>query len=134
MRREYLNPPGLLHHPNYTRVLTVEKPSKLIYIAGQTPADDNYQPLHPGDVRAQYIAVLEGLMLQLTAAGATWDDVVFRRMYAVDVPAFLKVLNDKTLPVPWEVSRPSPSTLIGVTALANPGFLIEVEIMAVVAD
>jgi enamine deaminase RidA (YjgF/YER057c/UK114 family) len=77
--------------------------------------------------------VLDGLTLQLMAAGATWDDVVFRRMYAVDVPAFLKVLNDKSLLVPWDASRPSPSTLIGVTALANPGFLIEVEIAAVVA-
>jgi enamine deaminase RidA (YjgF/YER057c/UK114 family) len=85
-------------------VLTVEKPSKLIYIAGQTPADDNYQPLHPGDLRAQYAAVLDGLTLQLKAAGATWDDVVFRRMYALDVPAFLKVLNDCTLPVPWDVN------------------------------
>ena len=106
---------------------------ELIYIAGQTPADDNYQPLHSGDLRAQYAAVLDGLTLQLKAAGATWDDVVFRRMYALDVPAFLKVLNDRTLPLPWDVNRPSPSTLIGVTALANPGFLIEVEIMAVVA-
>jgi enamine deaminase RidA (YjgF/YER057c/UK114 family) len=134
MPHQYLNPPGLFHHPNYTRVLAVEKPSKLIYIAGQTPADDNYQPLHPGDLRAQYAAVLDGLTLQLKAAGATWDDVVFRRMYALDVPAFLKVLNDRTLPVPWDTSRPSPSTLIGVAALANPGFLIEVEIMAVVAN
>src|SRR6202034_3918018 len=88
MPHEYLNPPGLFHHPNYTRVLTVEKPSKLIYIAGQTPADDKYQPLHPGDLRAQYAAVLAGLTLQLKAAGASWDDVVFRRMYAVDVPSF----------------------------------------------
>ena len=31
--RQYLNPPGRFHHPNYTRVLTVEKPSKLIYTA-----------------------------------------------------------------------------------------------------
>jgi len=97
MTKQYINPPGLFHHPNYTRVLTVEKPSKLIYIAGQTPADDNYQPLHRGDLRAQYAAVLDGLTLQLKAAGATWDDVVFRRMYAVDVSAFLKVLNDKSL-------------------------------------
>ena len=36
-------------------------------------------------------------------------------------------------PFPGTPIRPSPSTLIGVTALANPGFLIEVEIMAVVA-
>jgi enamine deaminase RidA (YjgF/YER057c/UK114 family) len=134
MPRKYINPPGLFKHPNYTRVVTVEKPSKLIFIAGQTPADDHYQLLHPGDLRAQYIAVLEGLTLQLEAAGASWDDVVFRRMYALDVPAFLKVLNDTTLPVPWDRSRPSPSTLLGVTALANPGFLIEVEIVAVVED
>ena len=112
----------------------MEKPSKLIYIAGQTPADDNYQPVHPGDHRAQYLAVLDGLTLQLKAAGATWDNVVFRRMYSVDVPAFMKVMNDKTLPLPWNPARPSPSTLIGVTALSNPGFLIEVEIVAVVED
>lgn len=132
MSREYINPTGLFKHVHYTRVLTVEKPSKLIYIAGQTPADENYQPVHPGDHRAQYIAVLEGLTLQLKAAGATWDDVVFRRMYAVDVPAFMKVMNDKTVSLPWNTGRPSPSTLIGVTALSNPGFLIEVEIVAVV--
>jgi hypothetical protein len=37
------------------------------------------------------------------------------------VPAFLKALNDRSLPVPWDVNRPSPSTLIGVTALAQSG-------------
>lgn len=132
MTREYINPPGVFKHVHYTRVLTVEKPSKLIYVAGQTPADDKYQPVHPGDLRAQYVAVLEGLTLQLEAAGATWDNVVFRRMYAVDVPAFVKVMSDLTVPLPWDKSRPSPSTLIGVTALSNPGFLIEVEIVAVV--
>ena len=82
----------------------------------------------------QYLAVLNGLTLQLEAAGATWDHVVFRRMYVVGVPEFMKVLNDKTLPVPWDSSRPSPSTLIGVTALSNPDFLVEVEIVAVVED
>jgi enamine deaminase RidA (YjgF/YER057c/UK114 family) len=132
MTREYINPPGLFAHTHYTRVLTIEKPSKLIYIAGQTPADEKYQPVHRDDIRAQYIAVLEGLTLQLKAASATWDDVVFRRMYAVDVPGFLKVMNDATVTLPWNKARPSPSTLIGVTALSNPGFLIEVEIVAVV--
>ena len=48
MSREYINPPTLFSHPNYTRVLTVERPSKLIFIAGQTPADQNYQALFPG--------------------------------------------------------------------------------------
>ena len=132
MTREYINPPGVPQRVHYPRVLKIDKPSKLIYIAGQTPADDKYQPVHLGDVRAQYIVVLAGLTLQLKAAGATWDDVVFRRMYAVDVPAFLKVMNDPSVNLPWDQTRPSPSTLIGVTALSNPRFLIEVEIVAVV--
>jgi enamine deaminase RidA (YjgF/YER057c/UK114 family) len=134
MPRKYINPPGLFKHPNYTRVLTIEKPSKLIYIAGQTPSDENYRPVHPGDIRGQYLAVLDGLTVQLKAAGATWDNVVFRRMYVVGVPEFMKVLSDRAVPVPWDPSRPSPSTLIGVTALSNPGFLVEVEIVAVVED
>ena len=42
------------------------------------------------------IEALAGLQARLldNAAKLTWDDVVFRRMYAVDVPAFLKVMND----------------------------------------
>jgi enamine deaminase RidA (YjgF/YER057c/UK114 family) len=134
--REYINPPTLFSHPNYTRVLTVERPSKLIFIAGQTPADQNYQALFPGDMRAQYLAVLDGLTLQLTAAGANWADVVFRRMYTVDVPSFMNVMRDPEVRAkhPWNKGSPSPSTLVGVTALSNPSFLIEVEIAAVVSD
>jgi enamine deaminase RidA (YjgF/YER057c/UK114 family) len=136
MSREYINPPGLCSHPNYTRIVTVERPSKLIFIAGQTPSDENYQPLHIGDMRGQYLAVLAGLTMQLTAAGATWSDVVFRRMYTVDVPSFMKVMREPEVREqhPWDKDRPSPSTLIGVTALSNPGFLIEVEIAAVISE
>ena len=135
MSLKHINPPGLFAHPNYTRVVTVDKPAKLVYIAGQTPADENYQPVHRGDIKAQYLAVLEGLTLQLKAAGASWDDVVFRRMYAVDVPSFMGAMNDPTVQkqLPWDKDKPSPSTLIGITALSNPGFLIEVEIVAVIS-
>jgi enamine deaminase RidA (YjgF/YER057c/UK114 family) len=128
---EFINPPELFNHPAYSRIMKVMNPKELIFIAGQTPADDKYQPLHPGDVRAQYLAVLEGLTIQLKAAGATWDDVVFRRMYVVDVDGFMKAVSDPNLPLPWSREHPSPSTMIGVTRLSNPGFLVEVEIIAV---
>jgi enamine deaminase RidA (YjgF/YER057c/UK114 family) len=135
MPREYINPPGVPQHWYFTRVLSITKPSKLIYIAGQVPSDEHYQPVHRGDIRAQYLAVLDGLTIQLKAIGASWDDVVFRRMYALDVPTFMKhCVIDRTIPLPWNTDHPSPSTLIGVTALSNPDFLIEVEIAAVIAD
>ena len=134
MSTEFINPPELYKHSAYSRIMKIKNPTELIFIAGQTPADDNYKPLHPGDLRAQYIAVLEGLTIELKAAGATWDDVVFRRMYAVDVEAFMKVLMDPEIPHPWSKEHPSPSTLIGITRLSNPGFLIEVEIIAVLSE
>lgn len=134
MSKEYINPPGLPKQGYYTRILSITKPSKLIYIAGQVPSNEHNKPVHVGDIRAQFIAVLDALTVQLGAAGATWDDVVFRRAYAVNVPAFVEhCVRDETFPVPWNRERPSPSTLIGVTALANPDFLIELEIAAVIA-
>ncbi|MBR0821235.1 RidA family protein [Bradyrhizobium liaoningense] len=135
MPKQYINPQGLSISPAFTRVLTVTAPSKLIYIAGQVPTDKEAKPLHVGDIRSQFIAILDALTVQLSAAGATWDDVVFRRTYTVDVPAFVqRCIRDELFPFPWSRERPSPSTLIGVTALANPAFLVELEIVAVIAD
>jgi hypothetical protein len=45
MAREYINSARCAQSAHYTRLLTIDKPSKLVYIAGQTPADDKYQPV-----------------------------------------------------------------------------------------
>ena len=135
MPKDYINPPALSKSGYYTRVLRVTEPSTFIYIAGQVPTDEHAKPVHIGDIRAQFIAVLDALTVQLKAVGATWDDVVFRRAYALDVAGFVEhCIRDETFPVPWNRERPSPSTLIGVTALAHPDYLIELEIAVVIAD
>ena len=135
MPREYVNPPGFSKNSYLTRVLSVTAPSRLIYFAGQVSPDANSRPVHVGDIRAQFIAVIDSLTMQLKSIGATWDDVVFRRVYALDVPTFVeRCVRDQTFPVPWSRERPSPSALIGVTALAHPDFLVELEIAALIAD
>src|SRR5690349_13359380 len=120
MPKKYVNPPGLYRHPSFTRIITVERPSKIIYMSGQTPSDDNYQPVHPGSYKGQYLAILDSLTRQLEAVGASWDDVVSRRTYVVDVPAYMEMHRQEKLPVPWSRENPSCSTMIGVTALSNP--------------
>jgi len=131
MERERINPPGLFKHPFFTRVVTVKGPCKFIFIAGLTAADINYKCVAPGDYRAQYIHILDNLTLQLTAAGAKWDDVVFRRIYALDVDEFLKSQSDASIPTPWSPGCAPPSTLIGVTRLSSPDFVLEIDLMAV---
>ena len=131
MERTHINPPELFKHPSYTRVITITGPSKLIFIAGQTPSDENYRPVAIGDMRAQYLRVMDALTIQLRAAGAGWDDVVYRRLFVLDMDAFIKVQTDPTMTFPWHPDRPPPSTLVGVTRLSHPDFLIEIDLMAV---
>ncbi len=131
MQKRHIHPPGLFKHPSYTRVVTVTGPSKLIFIAGQTPSDEAYKPVAVGDIRGQYLRVMEALTIQLQAAGATWDDVVFRRLFVLDMDAFIKVQTDPTMTFPWHPDRPPPSTLVGVTCLSHPDFLIEIDVLAV---
>lgn len=132
MERQHINPAGIYKHPAFTRVVTVSGPAKLVFIAGQTPSDENYRCVAPGDYRAQYLHVINNLGVQLAAAGATWDDVVFKRTFTLDVDALSKVTRDPATPVPWNRERPPPSTLIGVTRLSYPEFLIEIDLMAAV--
>jgi enamine deaminase RidA (YjgF/YER057c/UK114 family) len=131
MDREHINPAGVFKHGAFTRVVTVKGPVKLIFIAGQTPSDENYQPVARGDYRAQYLKVMENLDIQLKAAGAGWDDVVFRRTFVIDVDKFVQTLQDSKLPKFFNPDKPPPSTMIGVTRLSNPDFLIEIDLLAV---
>jgi enamine deaminase RidA (YjgF/YER057c/UK114 family) len=131
LEKQFIHPPELFKHPAYSRVITVTGPSKLILIAGQTASDENYRPVAVGDMRGQYQRVMEALTIQLEAAGAKWDDVVFRRLYVLDMDAFIKIQTEPTMTFPWHPDRPPPSTLIGVTRLSHPDFLIEIDLLAV---
>jgi enamine deaminase RidA (YjgF/YER057c/UK114 family) len=81
-------------------------------------------------MRAQYLRVMKALTVQLRATGATWDDVFYRRIFVLDMDAFIKVQTDPTMTYPWDPDRPPPSTLVGVTGLSHPDFLIEIDLMA----
>lgn len=129
--RAHINPPELFRHPAYTRVISVAAPGRMVFIAGQTPSDADYQPVAVGDLRGQYLHVMEALSLQLAAAGATWADVVFRRIYVLDMDGFLEMQRDPSLPQPWPNDLPPPSTLIGVTRLSHADFGLEIDLMAV---
>ena len=132
MEREFIDPEGLYRHPAYTGVVTVTDPRKLHFFAGRCAVDDQYRCTAPGDFAAQYRRVMEILDLELRTVGATWEDVVFRRIFTLDVDAFLDAsATDETIKSYWNPERMPPSTLIGVTRLSDPEFLIEIDLMAV---
>jgi enamine deaminase RidA (YjgF/YER057c/UK114 family) len=133
VKRELINPAGVFAHPAYTGVATVTDPRKFHFIAGRTPADpETYEVVHKGDFAAQYRWVMKQLDIELKAVGATWDDVVYRRIFTLDVDAFMAChLDDDEISSYWEEGKVPPSTLIGVTRLSNPDFLIEIDLLAI---
>jgi enamine deaminase RidA (YjgF/YER057c/UK114 family) len=133
LNREHINPPQLYRHPAFTRVVTVSGPMKLVFVSGQTPTDAEYQVVAPGDYRAQYRQVMENLDVQLKAAGATWGDVVYRRVFTLDVDALIAALRAEGGAGYWDADTPPGSTLVGVTRLSDPAFLVEIDLLAVVA-
>lgn len=133
MERELINPPGVFDHPAYTGVVTVTDPRKFHFIAGRTPADpETYEVVHKGDFAGQYRWVMKQLDIELKAVGATWEDVVYRRIFTLDVDAFLACqVDDEEISSYWEDGKVPPGTLIGVTRLSNPDFLIEIDLLAI---
>jgi enamine deaminase RidA (YjgF/YER057c/UK114 family) len=132
LTREHINPPELYRHPSFTRVVTVSGPMRLVFVSGQTPTDAQYRVVAPGDHLGQYRQVMENLDVQLKAAGATWGDVVYRRIFTLDVDALIAALRADAGAGYWGAEEPPGSTLIGVTRLSDPAFLVEIDLLAVV--
>jgi enamine deaminase RidA (YjgF/YER057c/UK114 family) len=102
-----------------------------IYVSGQVPTNDKGELIGKGDLRAQTIQVFENLKKVLAQAGADLENVVKVNTYIVnckpdDVAVFRAVRKT------YFLKDPPASTLVGVTSLVDPGFLIEIEVVAVV--
>ena len=132
MERDYINPEGIYKHPAFTSIVTVTDPRKWHFFAGRCSVDEHYNCVGVGDFLVQYRRVMEILDYELKTVGATWEDVVFRRIFTLDVDAFLEAsAEDPVINGHWNPDKMPPSTLIGVTRLSDPEFLIEIDLMAV---
>jgi 2-iminobutanoate/2-iminopropanoate deaminase len=115
--------------PAYSHVVTVNGPGKTIYIAGQLARDAAGNIVGPGDMRAQLEQTFRNLDLCLKAAGAGWADVVKTNTYVTDYEEFAKH-SDVRMRY-FGVASPT-STTIQISGLAQPGAMVEIEMIAVV--
>jgi len=130
--KEAINPPSVfrsLDHGFSQAVISSGR--KTLYVSGQTAWDSQKQLIGGGDLEGQARQAFTNLQAVVEAAGGTLADVVSVRIYVVDYR------REKAVPVGrafrhFFSSEVKPaSTWIGVAALADPGFLIEVEATAV---
>ena len=104
--------------------------TRTLYCSGQTAMGADGTPLHEGDMAAQVALSLDNLEAVLTAADMTVADLVRLNVYTTDVDLLLQnygVLAARLGAVPVAPA----TTLLGVSRLAIPGQLVELEGTAV---
>ena len=115
--------------PSYSHVVTVSGTGKIVYTAGQLARDIDGNCVGKGDMRAQMEQTFKNLDRCLKAAGATWADVVKTNTFVTDFDEFQKCGDVRMRYL--GVATPT-STTVGVTRLAGPDFMVEIEAVAVV--
>jgi 2-iminobutanoate/2-iminopropanoate deaminase len=104
---------------------------RTLYVAGQTAWDPHKNLIGGSDLAEQAKQTFQNLRSVVEAAGATLGDVVSLRIYVVNyLPGKAEAVAGAVRACFSQTSPPA-CTWIGVAALADPGFLIEVEATAV---
>jgi enamine deaminase RidA (YjgF/YER057c/UK114 family) len=127
--RQLANPPELHPAPGFSHVAIAEG-TRVVHLAGQVALDREFGIVGSDDLGEQTKAAMRNVQVALTAAGASWDDVVRRTIYTLH-PTEYETITAAVDEVTGGADHPA-QTIVGVTGLAVPGLLIEIECTAVV--
>jgi enamine deaminase RidA (YjgF/YER057c/UK114 family) len=130
MGLQRLAPEGLFKPAAYTQVV-VATGRRMVFVSGQVSMDAAGNLVAPGDVAGQARQVYANLRAALEGAGAGPADVVKLTTYVVGYKPELRGLLGEARATVFGPAALPASTLVGVQALADPGYLIEVEAIAV---
>jgi enamine deaminase RidA (YjgF/YER057c/UK114 family) len=129
MQRTPVNPWAWSLKLGYNQAEIIEGASRQVICAGQTAVDAQGNPQHPGDMRGQIGLALDNLEAVLTTAGLGLGNIVRLTVYATDVDEALK--NFDLMGMRFGPIRCAPPmTLVGVTRLAIPTLMFEIEATA----
>jgi len=123
----YSNPAGLWTSPRITQMVEVQG-ARMIYLSGQTPTDASYK-VRASDFRRQAHSVYDNIELALRSAGATLHNIVKTTTYLTDA-GNIAPLREVRLERYKDLQAPPANTLLVVSRLAEPEFLIEIDVVA----
>ncbi len=129
MKRTPVNPWSWSLNVGYNQAEILEGANRQLICAGQTAVDAAGNPQHPDDMRNQIALALDNLEAVLSAADMGLANITRLHIYATDVDEAMKhfdVLGARFGPV----NAAPPMTLLGVTRLAIPGLMFEIEATA----
>ncbi len=130
--KEFFSPASLPPPVGYSHIAKVSK-GTIVFVAGQVSSDASGNLVGEGDFDAQVEQVFRNLKIAVEAAGGTMADIVKLNYFLVaeveraGVPR-LRAIRDRYL----NAAHPPASTLVVVSRLARPGWLIEIEAVAAI--
>lgn len=130
MERRIVNPWSWQDAFGYVQANEVRDAKRVLFCSGQTSNDAAGSPQHPGDMRAQITLALDNLETLLREAGFSFKDIVRLNIYTTDVDKFLENY-DAFITRLAEAGCQHTGSLLGVTRLAYPEMMIELEATAV---
>ena len=129
---EEINVDGIFSYKDNIKIAHAVRTGSTVYISGQIALDVDGNVVGEGDVETQGDLIWENIGKVLAAAGASMDDVVKVFQFVVGQENFAgmsqarrKVLGDE----PYRAI-----TAIVVSGLVKPGLLLEVDVIAEIAE
>jgi enamine deaminase RidA (YjgF/YER057c/UK114 family) len=130
MAIEKFNPEGL-HKPTdnlYSHI--VRATGNVFYrIGGQVALDAEGKNIFVGNMAAQIRSCYEQATLALETVDLTWNDVVHIFTFTTDMAEYMK--HERDIAKEFFGENPPASTLVEVTQLVEPEWLVEVQVDAI---
>lgn len=127
-----INPPELGTPPGYSQIVDVAA-SRIIFIAGQTALDRDGNLVGQNDFAAQATQVFSNLASALKASGCTAANLVKLTVFLTDMDNLTRYREARNRFFATVTPPAAPAvTLVEVSKLYGPDFMIEIEAIAAV--
>jgi enamine deaminase RidA (YjgF/YER057c/UK114 family) len=128
MSRQLISPETVHPSPGFSHIAIAEG-STVVHFAGQVALDPEFGIIGGDSLSEQTKAAMNNLAEVMAAADVGWDDIVRRTIYTLH-PTEYETITAAIDEVTGGAAHPA-QTIVGITGLAVPGLLIEIECTAV---
>lgn len=130
VQRTAVNPVAWSLEMGFNQGEVVSGHTRTLYCSGQTAMNGDGKPQHDGDMAAQLALSLDNLEAVLGEAGMSLPDLVRLNVYSTDVDLLFQHYGVLASRLGAAGVAPT-TTMLGVTRLAIPGQMVELEGTAV---
>lgn len=125
------NPPGMknVRATVYNHFVRVDSPKGLIFVSGQVSRDSEGNQVGTGSMLEQTRQCIRNIEKSLVAAGGSLADIVWTTVYTTDIREFKQIVAARE--EFFKTNLPT-STMVEVAHLADPGLLVEIQVIAAV--